>query len=119
MEYVTLGTSDLKVSKICLGCMSFGKPTKSRPWTLDQEKTDIIIKRALDLGINFFDTANIYGEGSSETFIGNSFKKFVKDRKDIIVATKVRQNEGRLSKEAIFREIEGSLKRLQMDYIDL
>ena len=119
MEYVTLGTSDLKVSKICLGCMSFGNKTKSRPWTLDQEKTDIIIKRALDLGINFFDTANIYGEGSSETFIGNSFKKFVKDRKDIIVATKVRQNEGRLSKEAIFREIEGSLKRLQMDYIDL
>ena len=119
MEYVTLGKSDLKVSKICLGCMSFGNKTKMWPWTLDQEKTDIIIKKALDLGNNFFDTANCYADGSSETFIGNSFKKFVKDRKDIVVATKVRWNEGQLSKEAIFREIEGSLKRLQMDYIDL
>ena len=119
MEYTTLGTTDLKVSKICLGCMSFGEKTKTWPWTLDQEKTDQIIKKALDLGINFFDTANCYANGTSEVFIGNSFKKFVKDRKDIIVATKVRWNEGQLSKEAIFREIEGSLKRLQMDYIDL
>ena len=119
MEYVKLGKSDLNVSKICLGCMSFGEKTKNLPWTLDQEQTDIIIKKALDLGINFFDTANIYGNGTSETFIGNSFKKFVKDRKDIIVATKVRWNEGALSKEAIMREIDGSLKRLQMDYIDL
>ena len=119
MEYVQLGKSDLKVSKICLGCMSFGKKTKMLPWTLDQEQTDAMIKKALDLGINFFDTANCYADGTSEVFIGNSFKKFVKDRKDIIVATKVRWNEGQLSKEAIFREIEGSLKRLQMDYIDL
>ena len=119
MEYIQLRKSDLKVSKICLGCMSFGKSTKVRPWTLNQEETDAMIKRALELGINFFDTANTYGEGSSEEFIGNSFKKLVKDRKDIIVATKVYFNEGKLSKEAIFREIEGSLKRLQMDYIDL
>jgi len=119
MEYVQLGKSDLKVSKICLGCMSFGEKTKKLPWTLNQEQTDEMIKKALDLGINFFDTANIYGEGTSETFIGNSFKKFVKDRKDIIVATKVRWNEGQLSKEAIMREIDGSLKRLQMDYVDL
>ena len=119
MQYVKLGKSDLNVSKICLGCMSFGEKTKNLPWTLDQEQTDIIVKKALDLGINFFDTANCYGNGSSETFIGNSFKKFVKDRKDIIVATKVRWNEGALSKEAIMREIDGSLKRLQMDYIDL
>ena len=119
MQYVKLGKSDLNVSKICLGCMSFGEKTKNLPWTLDQEQTDIIIKKALDLGINFFDTANIYGNGTSEIFIGNSFKKFVKDRKDIIVATKVRWNEGALSKEAIMREIDGSLKRLQMDYIDL
>jgi len=89
------------------------------PWTLDQEKTDQMIKRALDLGINFFDTANCYADGTSETFIGNSFKKFVKSRKDIVVATKVRWNEGQLSKEAILREIDGSLKRLQMDYVDL
>jgi len=109
----------LKVSKICLGCMSFGQVTEKRKWVLNQEETDAMIKKALDLGINFFDTANTYGDGSSETFIGNSFKKFVKDRKDIIVATKVYFNEGKLSKEAILREIDGSLKRLQMDYVDL
>ena len=119
MEYVQLGKSDLKVSKICLGCMSFGQVTEERKWVLNQEETDAMIKKALDLGINFFDTANTYGDGSSETFIGNSFKKFVKDRKDIIVATKVYFNEGKLSKEAILREIDGSLKRLQMDYVDL
>ena len=119
MEYVQLGNSDLKVSKICLGCMSFGEKTKTWPWTLDQEKTDEMIKKALDLGINFFDTANCYAGGTSEVFIGNSFKKYVKNRKDIVVATKVRWNEGQLSKEAILHEIEGSLKRLQMDYIDL
>ncbi len=119
MEYVQLGKSDLKVSKICLGCMSFGQVTEKRPWVLNQEETDAMIKKALDLGINFFDTANTYGDGSSETFIGNSFKKFVKDRKDIIVATKVYNNPGKLSKEAILREIDGSLKRLQMDYVDL
>ena len=118
MEYVQLGKSDLKVSKICLGCMSFGEAGENG-WQLNQEKTDEMIKKALDLGINFFDTANCYGRGTSETFIGNSFKKFVQDRKDIIVATKVYNNEGGLSKEAIFREIEGSLKRLQMDYVDL
>ena len=120
MEYVKLGKSDLKVSRICLGCMSFGEVVEGgHTWVLNQEQTDEMIKKALDLGINFFDTANCYGKGSSETFIGNSFKKFVKDRKDIVVATKVRVNEGGLSKEAIFREIEGSLKRLQMDYVDL
>ena len=119
MQYVKLGKSDLNVSRICLGCMSFGEKTKNLPWTLDQEQTDTIIKKALDLGINFFDTANVYGNGTSEIFIGKSFKKFVKDRKDIVVATKVRWNEGQLSKEAIMREIDGSLKRLQMDYVDL
>ena len=120
MEYVKLGKSDLKVSRICLGCMSFGEVVEGgHTWVLNQEQTDEMIKKALDLGINFFDTANCYGKGSSETFIGNSFKKYVKNRKDIVVATKVRVNEGGLSKEAIFREIEGSLKRLQMDYVDL
>ena len=120
MEYVTLGKSDLKVSRLCLGCMSFGELSEGwHEWVLNQEQTDEMIKRALELGINFFDTANIYGKGSSETFVGNSFKKLVKDRKDIIVATKVYFNEGCLSKEAILRELDGSLKRLQMDYIDL
>ena len=119
MEYVQLGKSDLKVSKICFGCMSFGEKNEKWPWVLNQEQTDEMIKKALDLGINFFDTANCYSNGTSEIFIGNSFKKFVKNRKDIIVATKVFANEGKLSKEAIFREIDGSLKRLQMDYVDL
>ena len=119
MEYVKLGKSDLKVSRLCLGCMQFGEPSPGNTWVLNQEQTDEMIKKALDLGINFFDTANIYGNGSSETFIGNSFKKFVKNRSDIVVATKVFFNEGALSKEAILREIDGSLKRLQMDYVDL
>ena len=120
MEYIKLGKSDLKVSRLCLGCMSFGevKPGMN-DWVLNQEQTDEMIKRALDLGINFFDTANLYSSGTSEIFIGNSFKKFVKDRKDIIVATKVYFNPGILSKEAILREIDGSLKRLQLDYVDL
>ena len=119
MEYIKLGKSDLKVSRLCLGCMSFGKENDLFKWVLNQEQTDEIIKRALDLGINFFDTANIYSRGTSEIFIGNSFKKYVKNRKDIIVATKVYFNEGKLSKEAILREIDGSLKRLQLDYVDL
>jgi len=119
MEYIKLGKSDLKVSRLCLGCMSFGKENDLFKWVLNQEQTDEIIKRALDLGINFFDTANIYSGGTSEIFIGNSFKKYVKNRKDIIVATKVYFNEGKLSKEAIIREIDGSLKRLQLDYVDL
>ena len=119
MEYIKLGKSDLKVSRLCLGCMSFGIPNDLFKWVLNQEQTDELIKKALDLGINFFDTANIYSGGTSEIFIGNSFKKYVKNRKDIIVATKVYFNEGKLSKEAILREIDGSLKRLQLDYVDL
>ena len=120
MEYTKLGKSDLNVSRVCLGCMSFGEVSEGwHEWVLNQEQTDEMIKKALELGINFFDTANIYGKGSSETFIGNSFKKFVKNTSDIIVATKVYFNEGCLSKEAILREIDSSLKRLQLDYVDL
>ena len=120
MEYVTLGKSDLKVSRLCLGCMSFGDSKAGfAEWLLNQEQTDEMIKKALDLGINFFDTANGYGKGTSEIYVGNSFKKFVKNRKDIVVATKVFFNPGMLSKEAILREIDGSLKRLQLDYVDL
>jgi aryl-alcohol dehydrogenase-like predicted oxidoreductase len=100
--------------------MSFGEITPGQnDWVLNQEQTDEMIKRALDLGINFFDTANLYSSGTSEKFIGNSFKKLVKNRKDIVVATKVYFNPGILSKEAILREIDGSLKRLQLDYVDL
>lgn len=119
MEYVTLGKSDLKVSRICLGCMSFGVPQPGlHSWVLNQEETDAIIKKALELGINFFDTANVYNKGTSEEFLGNSLKKFAK-REDVVIATKVRFNEGGLKREAILREVEGSLKRLQTDYIDL
>lgn len=125
MEYVNLGKSDLKVSRLCLGCMSFGE-LKTSPeakathnWVLNQEKTDEIIKRALELGINFFDTANVYNGGTSEVFIGNAFKKYVNNREDIVVATKVFWNEGALSKEAILREVDKSLKNLQLEYIDL
>ena len=75
MEYIKLGKSDLKVSRLCLGCMSFGKENDLFKWVLNQEQTDEIIKIALDLGINFFDTANIYSEGTSEIFIGNFFNK--------------------------------------------
>jgi len=120
MEYTTLGKSGIKVSKICLGCMNFGERGNrdSFTWLLNQEQTDEMVKRALDLGINFFDTANCYNNGTSEVFLGNSIKKFAK-REDVVIATKVRFNEGGLSREAILREVEGSLKRLQMDYIDL
>lgn len=119
MEYSKLGKSDLYVSKICLGGMSFGDKTKgNQAWILDQEGTDKIVKRALDLGINFFDTANCYAEGTSEIYLGNALKKYAK-RKDVIIATKVYFNEGHLSHNAIIREVNGSLKRLGVDYIDL
>ena len=119
MEYIKFGKTDLKVSRLCLGCMSFGKQSEKWPWVLNQEQTNEMIKKALDLGINFFDTANLYADGTSEEYVGNAFKKYVKNRKDIIVATKVFFNEGKLSKEAILKEIDKSLKRLQLDYVDL
>ncbi|OUM59311.1 hypothetical protein PIROE2DRAFT_63841 [Piromyces sp. E2] len=117
MEYTTLGKSGIKISKICLGCMTFGEE-KDRPWLLNQEQTEEMVKRALDLGINFFDTANSYNSGTSEEYLGRALKKFVK-REDVVIATKVRFNEGGLSREAILREVEGSLKRLQTTYLDL
>jgi len=117
MEYTTLGKSGIKVSKICLGCMTFGV-RENFTWLLNQEETDEMVKRALDLGINFFDTANCYNFGTSEEYLGKSLKKFAK-REDVVIATKVRFNDGALSREAILREVEGSLKRLQTDYIDL
>ena len=119
MKYIKLGNSDLHVSKLCLGCLSFGHAkVAGKPWLLDQNQTDEVVKRALELGINFFDTANYYNEGTSEMYLGHSIKKLVK-REDVIIATKVYYNEGGLSREAIFREVDSSLKKLQMDYIDL
>jgi len=96
-------------------CDSKGNPNS---WLLDQEQTDQMVKRALELGINFFDSANVYNEGTSEIYLGKSIKKYAK-REDVFIATKVRLNEGGLSKAAVLREINKSLSRLQMDYIDL
>ncbi|KAH0786020.1 aldo/keto reductase [Histomonas meleagridis] len=119
MEYVKLGTSDLIVSRICCGCMSFGDKTKwIHQWVLDEEHTDEVVKKALELGINFFDTANTYSAGTSEEMLGRAIKKYAK-REDVVIATKVFFNEGRLSRQAILREVDNSLKRLGMDYIDL
>ena len=118
MEYKTLGNTDLKVSPICVGCMSFGKPGSMHDWTLNEEESEKVIKHALDLGLNFFDTANCYSKGTSEEYLGKALKKYAK-REDVIIASKVYFNEGRLSKEAIHREIEGTLERLGTDYLDL
>ncbi len=119
MKYIKLGNSDLNVSRICVGGMSFGKPSADfHEWTLEQTETEQTVKHALDLGINFFDTANCYSHGTSEEYLGKALKKHVK-REKVVIATKVYFNEGRLSSKAIEREVELSLKRLGTDYIDL
>ncbi|MBI0060147.1 aldo/keto reductase [Gilliamella sp. M0320] len=119
MDYIKLGNSDIEVSRFCLGCMSFGDPaSKMHDWTLNPEQSETIIKHALDLGINFIDTANTYSSGTSEEYVGRAIKRNIA-RDKVILATKVYFNEGHLSKTAIEREIEGSLRRLGTDYIDL
>lgn len=118
MEYIKLGNSDLNVSRICLGCMSFGDASGMQNWALNYDDSEVIIKKALDLGINFFDTANCYSNGSSEIYLGKALNKLVK-REDVIIATKVYFNPGKLKREAILREVDNSLKRLNTSYIDL
>ncbi len=119
MDYIKLGNSDIEVSRFCLGCMSFGDPaSKMHDWTLNPEQSETIIKHALDLGINFIDTANTYSSGTSEEYVGRAIKRNIA-RDKVILATKVYFNEGHLSKTAIEREIEGSLRRLGTDYVDL
>lgn len=119
MEYTALGNSELQVSRLCVGCMSFGDPASNmHAWTLNPEESETLIKRALDLGINFFDTANIYSGGTSEEYLGRAIKNNVA-RDKVVIATKVHFNEGKLSRNAILREIEGSLQRLGTDYVDL
>ena len=119
MDYIKLGNSDIEVSRFCLGCMSFGDPaSKMHDWTLNPEQSETIIKHALDLGINFIDTANTYSSGTSEEYLGRAIKRNIA-RDKVILATKVYFNEGHLSKTAIEREIEGSLRRLGTDYVDL
>lgn len=119
MEYTNLGNTDLSVSKLCIGCMSFGKAGTMHDWTLDEKETEHMVTHALDLGINFFDTANGYSEGTSEEYLGKALKNNNIARDKVVIASKVYFNEGRLSKEAINREIEGTLKRLGTDYLDL
>jgi 1-deoxyxylulose-5-phosphate synthase len=125
MDYVKLGRTGLEVSRICLGCMSFGEPERGNHlWSLKEDESRPIIKRALDGGINFFDTANVYSDGTSEEILGRALKDFAK-RDEVVVATKVhgrmRQgpNGAGLSRRAIMSEIDASLKRLGMDHVDL
>lgn len=119
MEYTTLGKPDIKISRLCVGCMSFGKPSADfHEWTLDPQETEIMVSHALELGINFFDTANTYAHGTSEEYLGRAIKNCTSSDK-VVLASKVYFNEGRLSKDAINREIDGTLKRLGTDYLDL
>jgi 1-deoxyxylulose-5-phosphate synthase len=123
MNYTNLGKTGLKVSRICLGCMSYGLK-EEREWGLDEEQGRPFIKRALELGINFFDTANMYGTGRSEEVLGRALHDFTK-RDEVVVATKVYfpmrsdVNGGGLSRKAIMTEIDHSLRRLGTDYVDL
>ncbi|MFD1066508.1 aldo/keto reductase [Oceanobacillus locisalsi] len=125
MEYVKLGNTGLDVSRLCLGGMSFGDPEKwIHPWVLDEEHSRLIIKRALELGINFFDTANVYSNGISEEIMGRALKDYA-NRDEIAIATKLYfpthegPNAVGLSRKAIMSEIDKSLERLGTDYVDL
>ncbi len=125
MRFTKLGRSGLDVSVICLGCMSFGEPARgSQPWSLGEEASRPIIRRAVELGINFFDTANVYSHGSSEEIVGRALAEYA-SRDEIVLATKVwgpmrdGQNAGGLSRKAILAEIDHSLRRLGTSYVDL
>ena len=123
MDYVNLGRSGLNVSRLCLGCMTYGSPNW-RAWVLGEEASRVLIKRALELGINFFDTADMYSKGASEEVLGRAIKDFAK-RDDIVIATKVNfpmtdaPNDRGLSRKHIMAAIDASLKRLGTDYVDL
>ena len=130
MEYVNLGKTGLKVSRICLGCMTYGAPATGElkggrhAWALNEEESQPYLRQALDLGINFFDTANVYSSGASEEVLGNFLKTNAR-REAVVVATKVygsmrdEPNGSGLSRKAIFQELEDSLRRLRTDYVDL
>ena len=125
MEYVKLGRTGLDVSQICLGCMSYGVPERGfHQWALGEDQSRPFIKRALELGINFFDTANVYSDGTSEEIVGRALKDYAR-RDEIVIATKVNgrmhagPNGAGLSRKAIMSEIDNSLKRLGTDYVDL
>jgi aryl-alcohol dehydrogenase-like predicted oxidoreductase len=125
MEYVKLGHTGMDVSRLCLGCMSYGMAERGgHQWVLNEEQSRPFIKRALELGINFFDTANVYSNGSSEEIVGRALKDFAK-RDEVVIATKVHgimrpgPNGSGLSRKAIMSEIDNSLLRLGTDYVDL
>ena len=124
MEYTRLGHTGLEVSRITVGCMSWGDGGTGRPWTRDEAFAEETIKAALDAGINFFDTANVYSGGTSEEYTGRSLWKHA-DREDVVLATKVHgrmrpgPNGAGLSRKSILQEIDASLSRLETDYVDL
>lgn len=124
MEYIRLGNTGLKVSKLCLGTMTYAEPSEQWPWALGQEKSRPFIKKALELGINFFDTADVYGNGTSEEIVGGALKDYAK-REDVVIASKVfgsvqeGVNRMGLSRKHIMHAIDDSLERLGTDYIDL
>ncbi|RYG75188.1 aldo/keto reductase, partial [bacterium] len=125
MEYINLGSTGLKVSKLCLGCMTYGVPDRgNHSWTLNEEESRPFFQRALELGINFFDTANVYSDGTSEEITGRALRDFTR-REEVVIATKVHgrmrpgPNGQGLSRKAIFAEIDASLQRLGTDYVDL
>src|SRR6476660_7707740 len=125
MNYTRLGKSGLKVSRLCIGCMSFGVPERGpHPWSLPEGETRPFIRQAIEAGINFFDTANVYSDGTSEEIVGKLLKEFA-SRDEIVLATKVHgrmrpdANGAGLSRKAILTEIDHSLRRLGVDYVDL
>ncbi|SEO06341.1 aldo/keto reductase [Actinacidiphila rubida] len=125
MRYTRLGSTGLEVSAISLGCMSFGEPSRgNHQWTLDEESSRALIRRSLDAGVTFFDTANVYSDGSSEEILGRALHDFA-SRDDVVIATKVHgrmrpgPNGGGLSRRAILSEIDHSLRRLGVDHVDL
>ncbi len=122
MKYAKLGNTDIEVSRLCVGCMSFGEHIEGgHQWTLDQDATQEMVRHALEVGVNFFDTANTYARGTSEEFLGRALKNVAK-REEVRIATKVFFNlttPEHLTKKAIEAEIDGSLKRLGTDYVDL
>ncbi|HTP11951.1 MAG TPA: aldo/keto reductase [Anaerolineae bacterium] len=125
MEYIRFGSTGMKVSRICLGCMSYGGPTERWPWALDEEASRPFLQRALELGINFFDTANVYSNGRSEEIVGKALRDFAASRDEVVIATKVFSemgpgpNDRGLSRKHILSAIDASLKRLGTDYVDL
>lgn len=125
MEYTKLGSTGLDVSRLCLGCMTYGTPDRgNHAWTLDEEISRPLLRKAVEAGINFFDTANVYSDGTSEEIVGRALKEFAR-RDEVVIATKVHgrmrpgPNGAGLSRKAIMAEIDASLKRLGTDYIDL